>query len=74
MVGLNRHFYTYLTDRSWVTIREALVRRLADLGLLTAQEVNDVLPDLTVAEPWVGSGESLMVSSSELACAVRLMR
>lgn len=62
MVGLNLDFFTDLTVRSWVTIREALVRRLADLELLTAQEVNDVLPDLTVAEPWMASGESLVVS------------
>lgn len=45
-----------------MTIREGLVRRLADLGLLTAQEVGNVLPDLTVSEPWMGNGESLMVS------------
>ena len=48
---------------SWVSLREATVRKLADLGLLTAQEVKDVLPDLTVSEPWMGSGESLMVRS-----------
>jgi len=45
-----------------VTIREGLVRRLADLGLLSEQEVRDILPDLSVSEPWMGSGESLMVS------------
>jgi hypothetical protein len=51
-----------LTDRTWVSIREGLVRRLADLGLLSAQEVRDLLPDSSISEPWLGSGESLMVS------------
>lgn len=51
-----------LTPRLWVTIREGLVRRLADLGLLTAQDVREVLPDSNFSEPWMPSGESLMVS------------
>lgn len=46
-----------------MTIREGLVRKLADLGLLTAQEATEILPDSQVSEPWMGTGESLMVSS-----------
>lgn len=51
-----------LIPRSWVTIREGMVRRLADLGLLTTQDVREVLPDSNFSEPWMPSGESLMVS------------
>jgi hypothetical protein len=62
MVRLSQLGGIVLTDRSWVTIREGLLRRLADLGLLSEQEVRDLLPDLSVSEPWMGNGESLMVS------------
>jgi hypothetical protein len=51
-----------LTDRTWVTIREGLVRRLADLGLLSDHEVRDLMPGSSISEPWLGSGESLMAS------------
>lgn len=63
MVCLSQLGGIVLTNRSWVTIREGLVRRLADLGLLSEQEVRDLLPDLSISEPWIGNGESLMVSS-----------
>jgi hypothetical protein len=39
------------------------VRRLADLGLLSEQEVRDLLPELSISEPWMSNGESLMVRS-----------
>lgn len=52
-----------LKNRSWVTIREGLVRRLADLELLSEQEARDLLPDSSISEPWMGNGESLMVHS-----------
>lgn len=46
-----------------MTIREGLVRRLADLELLSEQEARDLLPDSSISEPWMGNGESLMVHS-----------
>ena len=46
-----------------MTIREGLVRRLADLELLSEQEARNLLPDLSISEPWKGNGESLMVRS-----------
>jgi len=62
MVRLSQLGVIVLMDRSWVSIREGLVRRLADLELLSDQEVRDILPDMSVSEPWMGNGESLMVS------------
>jgi hypothetical protein len=50
-----------LIIRSYVSLREGLVRRLADLDLLSANDVQTVLPDLSIAPPWLSSGESLLV-------------
>jgi hypothetical protein len=66
MVCLSQLGGIVLTNRSWVSIREGLVRRLADLGLLSEHEARDLLPDLGISEPWLGNGESLMVSCSVL--------
>jgi hypothetical protein len=50
-----------LTSRSYASIREGLVRRLADLDLLSVEDVEVVLPGLSVGPPWLNNGESLLV-------------
>jgi hypothetical protein len=50
-----------LTSRSYTSIREGLVRRLADLDLLSVEDIEVVLPGLSVGPPWLNNGESLLV-------------
>lgn len=50
-----------LTSRSCTSIREGLMRRLADLDLLSVEDVEVVLPGVSVGPPWLSNGESLLV-------------
>jgi hypothetical protein len=55
-------FSQVLINRTWVTIRQGLVARLAELELLAGSEVAELLPGYTLPEPWTASEESSLVS------------
>lgn len=43
-------------------MRETLERRLADLGLLSVDDIGVILPGQQISPPWQNTGESLLVS------------